>query len=494
MRRSHAALAASAVVLVGCGGHAARASDAGHGHTRAAVAPLRRSLTPDGDWPTFDYTASRTGAGPARTGITARDASRLRARTIHLDGVADSSPIQLHAVRVGGRVRDVVVVTTTYGRTVAFDPRTGSTLWEFTPSDIGAYVGSQQITTASPVADPSRKYVYTASPDGMIHKLSVTSGRQAWAARITFDPTREKIAGALNVSGADVVAVTGGYYGDAPSYQGHLALIDRASGRVVRVFNSLCSNRRTLIDPPSSCPASDSAIWGRSGAVVEPGSRDLLVATGNGPFNGSTDWGDSALELNPDATSLLHTWTPTNQQQLNVTDTDIGSTAPALLGGGLVVQGGKDGLLALLRLDNLGVGRTGGEIQQIPTPGGAEVFSAPAVWHQGGRTYVFVADGSGTAAYALAGGRLQVAWQDGSAGTSPVVAGGLLYIYDEAAGTLRILAPASGATVATLPAAAGHWNSPIVVGGRVILPVGGGTLGPDHATSGGVLVYHLPGT
>jgi hypothetical protein len=51
--------------------------------------------------------------------------------------------------------------------------------------------------------------------------------------------------------------------------------------------------------------------------------------------------------------------------------------------------------------------------------------------------------------------------------------------------------PASGRSLASLPAAPGHWSSPIVVGGRVILPVGGSSA--DNATSGTVLIYHLPG-
>jgi len=459
----------------------------------------------DGDWTTFDYNAQRTGVGPAATGITSSDLGLLRRRVVHVDGTVDSSAIQLHAVRVLGRVRDVIVVTTTYGKTIAIDPGTGARLWEFTPSDIGNYQGSSQVTTATPVADPDRRYVYAASPDGRIHKLAIATGRElrsgGWPVQITFDPTHEKIASALNISGSSVVAVTGGYIGDAPPYQGHVVLIDRATGRITHVWNSLCSDRRYLIDPPSSCPASDSAIWGRSGAVIEPGSRRILVATGNGPFNGATDWGDSVLELSPDAGRLLHNWTPVNQAQLNANDTDVGSTAPALLpevgGRRLAVQGGKDGELALLDLDRLdgtaqGAGsRTGGQLQQISAPGGDQVYTAPAVAKLRGRTYMFVADNSGTAAYVLGpGDRLSVAWQDGTGGTSPVLAGGVLYVYDQQGGRLVIRRPSSGQILTSLPAGTGHWNSPIVVGGRIILPEGNYM---DHATSGVIDIYYLPG-
>src|SRR5207253_6375248 len=127
---------------------------------------------------------------------------------------------------------------------------------------------------------------------------------------------------------------------------------------------------------------SDSAIWARSGAVVDPATGNVLVATGNAPWNGSTNWGDSMLVLSPDASRLLKHWTPANQDELNRSDLDLGSTAPALLSGGYVVQGGKDGKLRLLspaRLSGANA-QTGGELQTVSTPGGTALFSAPAVW------------------------------------------------------------------------------------------------------------------
>src|SRR6202012_2350375 len=199
------------------------------------------------------------------------------------------------------------------------------------------------------------------SRDGRIHKLAVATGREVrsggWPASVTFDATHEKIASALNINGASLIVTTGGYIGDVPPYQGHVVTISRTSGRITAVWNSLCSDRHSLIDPPRSCPASDAAIWGRDGAVVEPGTGRMLVATGNAPFNGSTDWGDSVLELSPDGRALLHNWTPANEAQLNAQDGDLGSTSPAVLpkfhGFRLAVQGGKDGILRLLNLNRL---------------------------------------------------------------------------------------------------------------------------------------------
>ena len=495
--------ATCAVVLAACGANSVGMSSGSAPSSSPAV--TTRSSVADADWLRFDYNAQRSGVGPARPGITAGNLKRLTLRRITVGGTVDSAAIALHATRIGGRKRDVAIVTTTYGRTIAFDPRRGKKLWAFVPSDIRSYEGSAQITTATPIADPDRRFVYAASPDGRIHKLRIANGHEVrsggWPVRVTSDPTHEKIASALNISGASVIVVTGGYVGDAPPYQGHVVTINRTSGRVTAVWNSLCSDRHHLIDPPASCSSSDSAIWARAGAVVEPGSGRILIATGNAPFNGSTDWGDSVLELSRDGRRLLHNWTPANQAQLNAGDADLGSTAPAILpevhGLRLAVQGGKDGMLRLLDLDRLngtpgGAGpRLGGELQQIPAPGPTDVFTAPAVWSHDGRTYVFVSDGAGTAAYVLGGStpRLHLAWRSSASGTSPVLAGGLLYVFDPG-GSLDVYEPTSGRELISLPAAPGHWNSPIVTGGRIILPVGDAN---DHATTGTIDIYHLPG-
>ena len=486
------AWAAVVVLLAACGMASAGPPT---GHSRSTTVLTSGAAIPDGDWRTFDFNAARTGVGPAQTGITAQNLGALTARVINLPGTVDASAIQLHNVKAGGQTGDVIFVTTSYGRTLAIAPATGKVLWQFVPSGIGGLEGGPQITQATPVADPDRKFIYSLSPDGYAHKLNLANGHVVWSTRVTWDPTREKVD-QLNIDGQWLVVTTGGYNGDTPTYQGHIVLIDRSTGRLVHVWNSLCSHRTMLIKPPSSCGASDSAIWARSGGVVDPSTGDILVATGNGPFNGSSNWGDSVAELSPTLQPLRH-WTPTNQQDLNSSDLDVGSTAPALLGGGLAVQGGKAGILSLLNLSHLpsmsgAAGhQLGGSIQNISTPGGAGVFTAPAVWQHNKRTWLFVTTFNATWGYILgADHRLHVAWRDSMAGTSPVVAGGLLYVFDPDGGQLNVLSPTTGHTIHTLPAASGHWNSPIVIGGRIILPVGNAD---NQQTSGQLYIYHLPG-
>ena len=204
------------------------------------------------------------------------------------------------------------------------------------------------------------------------------------------------------------------------------------------------------------------------------------------------NWGDSVLELGPQARRPLHTYTPTNQAQLNAEDRDLGSTAPALLSsqGPLIAQGGKDGVIRLVDMGTQGVGGLGGELQTLPSPGGGDVLTAMAVWHRSpADVLLFVANSVGTEALRLHGtghrARLAPVWSNSTAGTSPVMAGGLLYVYDPH-GTLNVYRPASGQRIASLPAAPGHWNSPIVAGGVIALPVGDAN---DHQTTGELLLY-----
>ncbi len=488
-----ALIALAALVLYGCSGGAA--ADLGvSAQPGAAARTSGAALT---DWPEFGLDPQRHDATNRPTGITAANLGRLRAQRVSLPGTVDSSPIYLHGVSVAGATRDVVVVTTTYGRTIAIDAGSGRLLWTFTPPGYARWAGSAQITTASPLADPDRLFVYAASPNGLIHKLSLSSGREdgagAWPARVTRDATREKLAAALNIDGPDVIAATGGYIGDAPTYQGHVAAISRASGRVRRVFNTLCANRHRLI-VPRSCPQSDSAILSRGGAVVEPGGGRLLISTGNGHWNGRTDFGDSVLELTFPRLKLRQAFTPINQEKLNTDDIDLGSSAPALLGQGRALIAGKDGIMRVLDLHRLDghapspPETLGGEVQTLPTPGGGELFTAPAVWRRGSRTTVFVADAEGTAAYAVRGGRLHPLWANSTPGTSPVMAGGLLYVYDPSAGGIEVYSPGSSRPLGELPGAPGHWNSPIVVDGHVVEPEGDAN---DHELTGTLELFSL---
>ncbi len=448
--------------------------------TALLLVGLSRSVEAQ-DWPTFGWDVGRSSAPNVATGLSADRISSLSRQQVILDGTVDGSVIYLHRATVGGSPHDAFFVTTTYGKTLAIDADSGAVLWEYTPASYEDLKATYRITNATPVADADRMYIYAAAPDGMIRKLAVADGRVVWATAITRLAEREKIASPLSFFHGRVIAATDGYLYDEPPYQGHVAILDGETGSLLHVWNSLSSDRHELLDP-SSVPQSDSGIWGRAGVVIDSATGNLYLATGNGMWDGAVNWGDAVIELDPDATRILGNYTPDNTEELNDEDQDLGSTSPVLLGNGLIAQGGKDRIIRVLDWRTM-LGITphrGGEASKVPTPSGSRLFTAPALVRIDGTQWLFAADNGATSAWTLAGVSLQPRWRTGYPGTSPVVADGMLFVYDPNGG-LRIYQATSGRPIATLPCGSGHWNSPIVADGRIVLPEGNAN---SHRTDG----------
>ena len=172
-------------------------------------------------------------------------------------------------------------------------------LWRFTPPGYSSWAGSAQITTATPVADPGRTAIYAASPDGKIYKLAIADGHPLWSATITKLPgaredrrlaqlrerARDRDDRRLHrrrpaLSGARCAARSRERQGPARSGTRSAATAMRSSShRAV----PRATRRSGGAQAPSSIPA----------------TGDLLVATGNAPWDGRTNWGDAVLVLNP---------------------------------------------------------------------------------------------------------------------------------------------------------------------------------------------------
>jgi outer membrane protein assembly factor BamB len=450
------------------------------------------------DWTRFGYDAARTGDDSAETALSAASvASLTKLWQVRLPGVADSSPILLHALPFPGGARDVLYVTTRDGRLLALDASSGALIWQKQPS-------GPKITHSSPVADPSRKYVYAYGLDGYVHRYNAITGAEVasngWPARITLMTGTEKESAALNIANGRLYVTTSGYIGDAPPYQGHVVTIDLQTGKE-QVFNSLCSNVARLMGP-DDCQAQRSGIWARGGAVIDPVTGDILIATGNGPFDansGGVNYGDSIVELSPDGSQLLDSFTPANYQTLDDADLDLGSMAPAPLPRVaasatplMLVQGGKDGVLRLINRQNLsgqgGPGHVGGALQEIQA--GCQFISQPAVWtdpasHQ---PWVAVTSYCGLKVYRLTtsaqgASQLTKVWSAAHpAGvTTPVYANGLLY--GAVSGQLLAWDATNGHALWSSEKGSAngsigdiHWESPIVVDGAVYISDENGAL------------------
>jgi outer membrane protein assembly factor BamB len=398
------------------------------------------------DWTQFGGDQASSSSSNSVAGITVANVASLSRHQIHLDGTVDASVIYLRGVNVMGAEHDVFFMTTTYGKTIAVDANQGSVLWEYTPPKYQSWEGSRQITNSTPIADSDRQNVYAAAPDGTVQKLAISDGHVLWRTAITLLPVREKIASPLREFRGHIVAVTDGYVGDQPPYQGHVAVLDAQTGKLLHVWN--------------------------------------------GPYDGKASWGDTTIELNPDATEMLGNYTPTNNAELNERDLDEGSTSPVLLGGDFLAQGGKDGQIHLLSIKAMAgtEAHQGHEGQTVSTPSGSLMLTAAAVWHHGTETWMFAADRNGTAAWTLENGKLVQKWKSNSGGTSPLVADGLLFVYNPS-GVLRVYDSAKGTLVTTLACGGGHWNSPIVVDGKIALPEGNAN---QHVSTGVLDIWTLP--
>jgi outer membrane protein assembly factor BamB len=479
------------LLVVACG--EGRHSDTAQGGTNPGgktVPPDNASHPSDArkiDWVRFGFDPARGGVNPEETLISPKTVGGLRLlwRT-RLPDVVDSSPILVHDLRLAHETRDVLYATTKGGTTVALDAASGEILWSHGTS-------GPQITTSSPVADPSRGSVYSYGLDGAVHEYAATTGQEqntnGWPARITRMPRTEKGSSALNIAGGRIYVTTSGYVGDTPPYQGHAVTIDESTG-AEEVFNSLCSDTKHLLSA-GECPSERSGIWARGGAVVDPATRSVFATTGNGPYDANTggnDYGDSVLKLGSEDLWLLDSYTPETFRRLEEEDADLGSTAPALLPEIprsktplLLVQGGKDGMLRLVDRENLSgagePGHVGGQVQAIRSAGCA-TFTQPVVWTDGGgRVWVIAAGTCGIAAYRVstdAAGTtgLRLAWKTDDETTTPVLAGGVLFGATD--GAVITLDPRTGQRLwsSDQESAGGsiggiHWESPIVVNGRL---------------------------
>jgi hypothetical protein len=482
-----------------------------HAQVLAALLALGLLMGPWGasaqqaDWPQFDYDSQHSGTTDQETTIHPGNVATLHVLYhVALPSIADGAPAFLPGVVTASGTKDLLFLNTKDGRILALNAADGSTVWSKRPATGPNY------TTSSPAVDPDRQYVYAYGLDGKVRKYAVGDGTEVvtggWPETTTLKPDVEKGSSALSIATAQnghtyLYVTNGGYPGDAGDYQGHVTAIDLATG-VQHVFNAACSGQTVHFVENASpdCAHVQTAIWARAGAVYDASLDRLFMATGNGDYDGNAgghEWGDSVFAIHPDGTGSgglpVDAYTPTEFQQLQNADADLGSTAPAILpapAGSSVahlgLQSGKDAKIRLINLADLsglgGPGHIGGELQKINVPQGGEVLTAPAVWVDpvAGDTWSLVANGNGIAGLKLTlggGGAPSLAspWSKGPGGSSPLVANGMVFY--ASSGAVKALDPKTGNQLWSDGSIGGiHWESPIVTAGRLYVTDEGGML------------------
>jgi Big-like domain-containing protein/putative pyrroloquinoline-quinone binding quinoprotein len=499
-------------------------TNAGRGYLIYCIGALALSLATECvrayDWLQFGGDAQHSGNNTAETALSSANVGSLVQKyQATLSAIADGAPVFLEDVTTPSGVKDLLFVTTRGGHIIALDAQNGTQVWSHQYAAGTCQInstGGACYTTSSPAIDPSGEWVYSYGLDGYVHKYQVGDGTEiigsGWPELTTLKGFDEKGSSALAIATSNGVGylyvVHGGYPGDNGDYQGHVTAINLATG-AQNVFNAACSNQAVhlghLADGvPPTCGTPRNAIWSRPGVIYDAGTDRIFMGTGNGTYDGNHNWSESVIALHPDGTGgsgadagkPLDSYTATNFQSLDNGDTDLGSTAPAILPvpansavQHLGVQGGKDAKLRLLNLANLsgngGPGNLGGEIGAlINVPQGGVVLTQPAVWINpaDGSTWIFVVNGNGASGLRLVvdvngNPSLATQWQNAQGGTSPVVANNM--VFSLGGSTVRALDPLSGNVLWSLARSGGfHWESLIVANGVVYA-----TDGSNHLTA-----------
>jgi len=275
-----------------------------------------------------------------------------------------AQPLLVTNVKIGGGWHDVVYVTTVNNSVYAFDandPKATVPLWHVnfgTPANLNdADFGCTDINgnmgiIGTPVIDEKKTtlYVVALTKAGgqfsqRLHALDLATGADLAHSPVSieahgFDPLLQNQRPALFLSSGNVLI---GYasHCDKDPYHGFLMSYDAASLTQNGVFNT-------------SPRGSEASIWqsGQAPAVDDKGN--IYFITGNGSWNGTTQFSESFIKLDPHL-HLLDWFTPTNHFELDKTDTDLNSSGAVLIPGThLVIGGGKEGVLYVIDTEHFG--------------------------------------------------------------------------------------------------------------------------------------------
>jgi hypothetical protein len=330
--------------------------------------------------------------------------------------------------------------------------------------------------TSTPVIDTVSATVYVvamlAAPvRHELFALRLADGSVAWHRVVDVagaDPAQHQQRGALNLAVGHVYFTYGGFEGDCDPYD----------GRVVAAPIDGIGPIESWTVPSEA----EGAIWSPAGPVISP-AGDVWVSTGNtahGPAGlpdaGPYDGANSVMRLDGALTGAADQWAPANWAHLNRLDVDLGSMAPALLPGGLVLAAGKEGVGYLLRAGHLG-GIAGEVFSHTICPGGGPEGGAFGGAVVAGAT-VFVPCRDGVTAVRVEGAKpsFSILWQAAPQANTPLLAYG--WVWTVVADNLGLHAAWSGSLVGLDPATGAQ---------RARLKLGGIPHFPSLGSAGGTL-------
>jgi hypothetical protein len=391
------------------------------------------------------YDGGRSGANLNETTLTAARvnvAAFGKLWSYPVDGSVYAQPLYVPGVLVGGTPRNVLYVSTMNDKVYAFDAdsRSATPLWmrDFTSPPSVTAVPITDIVAANlnivgnvgiqstPVIDPATATIYLVARTKesgryvqRLHALDIRTGLSRPGSPVTITGS---VAGTAPDSS---VSATGRVVTFNPKMQAQRTGLALSNGVVLIAWAShedatpyhgwvMGYDASTLARVGAFCVTPDAyggGIWQGGRAPTIDAAGNAYFATGNGRWDGTRNFGDSLLKFRVSRTalSLVDYFTPSNQAALDRDDDDLSGSGFTLLPGtNLLLGGGKEGVLYLLKSTSLGhlVPNDTQVVQKIRA--GGHVMGGPVFWNSstsGPLVYNWSEDDV-LKAYQLSGGRL----------------------------------------------------------------------------------------
>jgi hypothetical protein len=219
--------------------------------------------------------------------------------------------------------------------------------------------------TATPVIDLSTKTMYVVNvavvsnqQKHYLHAIDITSGAEKFngpveitatvpgtgdgGKTVTYNPIKQRLRPGLALTHGLVVFASASY-SDVGPYHGWVFSYNASTLQRVGVW----------CDTPNGTKG---GIWQSGGGLVTDTNGDIFLMSGNGTFDGKTNFGMSFVKLGTTSgLSLLDYFTPSNESSLSNRDVDLGGSGPmAIPGTKYLIGGGKEGVLYVLDTTNMG--------------------------------------------------------------------------------------------------------------------------------------------
>jgi hypothetical protein len=350
--------------------------------------------------------------------MTAAYAKTLKLDTSFNPAVSGGVYAQPLYVKNGPGGTEAFIVVTEQNHVAAIDG-SGAIVWEHpsSPTDTTNYgspvtgvhtvLGCGNIDplgiSGTPVIDQGTRTIYFAAmtsssgtPTHKIYGVSLDDGtiKPGWPVTVDmavsgFTSKAHNQRGALALVNGVLYVPYGGHYGDCGSYQGWVVGVNGSNPSSVTAFSTASIGN-----------ASRGGTWAPGGIASDGAS--LFISTGN--TGGATTWagGEAVLRLSPGPQFInqsTNEFYPAEWMAEDLRDEDLGAANPVLWdmadpSGGmqhLVFQPGKDGYLYVLDRDNLGgmagqLSRT--QVGPLRQGGPGALNGAPAVYATSEGTYV----------------------------------------------------------------------------------------------------------